>query len=236
MDRFFYLLFFTFYLGIERDSEIKNAKKQSLFVSNLKYIALFLGLMWLFAIVDLLLWNINSYGIHPRSYPGLIGILSAPFLHADLNQAPNHILQNTLFLLFLLPITLLFYPKTAKQSILIIILIGGTLVWLFARSNSNHIGASGLIFGLMTFLLFNGLLRRNFKALLSSILFLILYALIVYGVFPKNLSQVVLLLKSIAINFFQGFNPSQKHISWESHLFGALGGLVSTILYRNHSD
>ena len=191
--------------------------------------------MWLIAIAGLLFPNLNHYGIWPRNPLGLIGIFTSPFLHADLYKFPSHIINNTLFLIFLLPITLLFYPKTAKKSIWLIIVISGILVWLFARSN-NHIGSSGLIFGLITFLLFSGIFRRHLKAILSSLTFLLLYSIVIYGVFPKKWNQIWIVLKSFFINFISGVLPQQNFVSWEGHLFGALSGLLIAFFYRKQKD
>jgi membrane associated rhomboid family serine protease len=99
----------------------------------------------------------------------------------------------------------LFYPLIASRVFLSCYFITGILVWCFARP-TFHIGASGLIYGLASFLMFYGLFRKDFKSLLISIIIVLLYGSIFYGVLP-----------------------SQPNVSWESHLMGALVGLGNAI-------
>ncbi|MBE7644495.1 rhomboid family intramembrane serine protease [Tenacibaculum finnmarkense genomovar ulcerans] len=146
---------------------------------------------------------ITQFGIIPRTFNGLIGIFTSPFLHGGI----WHLISNTLPLIILLTVLNFFYPKKTLTVILFIILIGGTLVWLFARS-ANHIGASGLIYGLAAFLITNGLLERKLIPLLVSLGVAILYGGLIWGLVPS--------LKS--------------HISWEGHLFGAVAGVVISFL------
>ncbi|MCD8405190.1 rhomboid family intramembrane serine protease [Tenacibaculum dicentrarchi] len=146
---------------------------------------------------------ITQFGIIPRTFNGLIGVFTSPFLHGGI----WHLISNTLPLIVLLTVLNFFYPKKTLTVILFIILIGGTLVWLFARS-ANHIGASGLIYGLAAFLITNGLLERKLIPLLVSLGVAILYGGLIWGLVPS--------LKS--------------HISWEGHLFGAVAGVVISFL------
>ena len=90
-------------------------------IKKLLYTVFFIGIMWVLAIGDYvfekILIDINSFGIVPRTLRGLIGIVASPFLHANLNQNAMHLIMNSLFLLFLLPITLIFYEKNATKII-----------------------------------------------------------------------------------------------------------------------
>lgn len=146
---------------------------------------------------------ISRFGILPREPFGLIGIITAPLIHAG----PSHLISNTVPLLFL-GITLYFYyPAIANKVFYSCYFITNILVWLVARP-SNHIGASGLIYGLAAFIIFFGLFRRDLKSLFLSAIVLVMYGYIFYGVLPSN-----------------------PRVSWESHLMGAIVGLVMAWKY-----
>lgn len=204
--------------------------------ASLFYTAVIIAFMWVLAILDIIFFSINDYGIRPREIEGLIGILTSPFLHADLMQYPQHIIVNSLFLLFLLPITFLFYRKTSWIAMAVIVILGGFLVWLIAKNGSNHIGASGLIYGLLAFLFFSGILRRNLKALLAAITVFFAYSIIRYGVIPQTVDSAMGLLGNMIENFLTGVVPGRPGVSWEGHLFGAVGGFLSAYFLRNEDD
>lgn len=154
--------------------------------------------------------NINHWGIHPRSLFGLFGILTAPLLHANL----YHIISNTIPLFILSFLVFEYYKKHSFTIIVFIIVAGGALTWLFAR-NANHIGASGLIYGLASFIIYSGFLRKDIKLIIISVVTLMLYGGLFWGLFPSR----------------------HMYISWEGHLFGALAGLViSRLLYKVGGD
>jgi membrane associated rhomboid family serine protease len=167
----------------------------------------FVGVVWCLFLVGLVIpWNINSLGLTPRSLVGLAGIPLMPFLHENL----RHLLSNTVPLIVLL--LLLAGSNARSRSIVVyIVLIGGVLLWIFGRP-ATHIGASGLVYGLIAFLIVSGLLERRLVPLLISIV-----VGFVYG--GTLLSGIVPDLGS--------------HVSWEGHLFGAVaGGLVAGLLTR----
>lgn len=149
---------------------------------------------------------ITQFGIIPRTFNGLIGVFTSPFLHGGI----WHLISNTLPLIVLLTVLNFFYPKKTLSVIIFTILVGGMLVWLFARS-ANHIGASGLIYGLASFLIANGILERKFIPILVSISVAVVYGGLIWGLVPS--------LKS--------------HISWEGHLFGAVAGILIAFLLKN---
>lgn len=153
--------------------------------------------------------DLRIYGIHPRSINGLVGIITSPFLHA--NWA--HLISNSIPLFFLLLTILSFYNDIWKQVTIFSILIGGFAVWLFAGGNENHIGASGVIFSYIGFLLASGIFRMSFKAFLI--------ALVIFFIYGGSL--------------LQGIIPGQKGISWEGHLFGAVAGILLAWIYRNNN-
>ena len=149
--------------------------------------------------------DLGVFGIQPRDLFGLLGILFAPLLHGGL----IHLVSNTIPLLFLGAVLFFYYDNLASFVFLRCYFITNLLVWFFARS-SIHIGASGLIYGLASFLIAYGLLRRDFQSLFISIIVLLLYGSIFYGVLPSN-----------------------PYISWESHLFGAMVGIWTAISFKN---
>jgi len=165
-----------------------------------------IAVIWIVFIIDLILpIALNSYGIVPRTTGGLVGIITSPFLHGGW----GHILSNTVPLFFLSLTLVFFYEKSAIPAIALIVLLGGAMVWGFGRF-ANHIGASGLIFGLMGFLLMIGIFRRDFKSILISVIIFLTYG----G------------------SMLFGILPGQRGISWEGHLFGAIAGGITAFLFR----
>jgi membrane associated rhomboid family serine protease len=150
--------------------------------------------------------DIRSLGIRPREAEGLIGILFGPFLHGNI----FHLLSNSFTLFVLILLSLVFFKKLTLPAIVIIILVGGGGVWAFAGRNTVHIGASGLIFGLIGFMISGGIFRRELKALLLSGVILFLYG----G-----------LLLTLPVRI--------PGISWTGHLFGFLAGVFAAWLTRS---
>jgi membrane associated rhomboid family serine protease len=145
--------------------------------------------------------DLSFLGIKPRTIEGLPGIVMAPMIHGSL----GHLISNTLPLLFLGTTLFFFYERIGRIVFFRCYFTTNILVWLFSPRVSYHIGASGLIYGLSAFLIVFGLLRKNPVSLLISIAMAILYGGIFYGVLP-----IV-----------------DAHISWESHLAGALVGTIT---------
>lgn len=145
-----------------------------------------------------------AYSIEPRTLTGLRGILFAPLLHADW----GHYGSNAVALLVLGAVAIYTYRVVAYKVTLWIWLLDGIGVWLLGR-DSYHLGASGLIYGLASFLFFSGILRRN-RALWALSLFVI----VGYG------------------GLIWGMMPFLQDISWEAHLFGFLSGVGLSVYYR----
>jgi len=163
--------------------------------------------MWLvFTIEFLYEVDLGWLGIQPRTLTGLIGIVTAPLVHGNL----PHLISNTLPLLFLGAILDFFYPRIAGVVFLRCYFITNALVWLLSPRVSFHIGASGLVYGLSAFLIFFGILRWDFWSLLISVVVFLMYGGIFYGVIPDN-----------------------PHVSWESHLAGAVVGLGSAFGFKD---
>lgn len=149
--------------------------------------------------------NLRPWGIRPREAIGLIGIVLSPFLHASV----EHLFNNSLPLLVLGWALFYFYPTLAWRTILWIVLCGGIWVWLSGRADTNHIGASGLLYGLVSFLFFSGILRGYKPLIAISLLVIFMYGSLVWGILPV-----------------------QEHVSWEGHLWGGIAGTVMAIYYR----
>jgi len=158
------------------------------------------GLEWIFA------QDFGVLGILPRTLTGTKGIILSGFVHGDV----LHLMSNTIPLILLGGAIFYFYYRKSLQIILILYLLTGSLVWLFARS-AYHIGASGLVYGMLSFLLLGGVIRKDRQTLAISLAVLVLYG----G------------------SMFSGIIPGDPRISWESHLMGFIVGALSAIFYRN---
>lgn len=180
-------------------------------VEEARGVLVFVGVVGFVFVLGLVLpFNINSFGVTPRSLVGMIGVPLMPFLHADL----KHLLSNSVPLTILL--LLLAGSKANSWAIVArIVLLGGALLWLFGRP-ATHVGASGLIYGLIAFLLVSGFLERRAVPLAIAVLVGFLYG-------GTLLSGIVPALGS--------------HVSWEGHLFGAVaGGLAArSVTQRSES-
>lgn len=160
----------------------------------------FVALIWGLEIVDIVLRGaLNAYGILPRHLIGLRGILFAPFLHSGF----GHLIANTIPFLILGWFVMLQETSDFFVVSAITMLVSGLGVWLFGASGV-HIGASGLIFGFLGFLLARGYFERNVPSIFLSIIVGVLYGGMIWGVLPTRLG-----------------------ISWEGHLFGFIGGVLA---------
>lgn len=149
-------------------------------------------------------WPLDDLGIRPRRVQGLLGILTAPLAHASF----QHLMSNTLPLGVLATLVLYCYPRAARIALPAIWLLSGLGVWLFARE-SVHVGASGVVHGLMLFLFAIGLLRRDRLAVVTSLVVFFLYGGMLLSVLPH-----------------------EERISFEYHLAGAVAGLAAAFALR----
>jgi len=164
-----------------------------------------IGIVWSIFIVDQVFGlGLVRLGLRPGSIPGLIGVVTAPLLHGSF----QHLLSNTLPLLVALTGTLYLYPNSSLRVIPVIWLGSGTLAWLIGRP-SIHIGASGLIYGLLVFIFVSGILRRDIRSISVSLMVGFFYGSLIWGVLPVR-----------------------QHMSWEMHLSGAVIGLVLAFIFR----
>lgn len=166
------------------------------------YFLLALWLIQVFTVSQQL--DLVRFGVLPRTLSGLIGIITAPFIHGDY----SHLFSNTIPLLILGFSILYFYPVSSYRVILLVYALTGIFVWLFARE-ASHIGASGLIYGFVAFLFFSGIIRRDNKSIGLALIVTFLYGSLIWGVLP-----------------------GVKDVSWESHLFGGISGIIAAIVFR----
>jgi membrane associated rhomboid family serine protease len=144
------------------------------------------------------------FGIYPLKAQGLIGIITAPLIHKDF----NHLISNTIpFLIFSVGV-FYFYRPLGYKIFFLTWLMTGIWVWCGARE-AYHIGASGIVYGLASFLFFSGIIRRSVELASISLIVVFLYGSMIWGIFP--------------------FVPE---ISWESHLSGGVAGFILAFIYR----
>jgi membrane associated rhomboid family serine protease len=168
---------------------------------------IFIFFMWLVKIVEVLFdLDLTGFGIFPLTLKGLTGIILSPFIHADF----NHLFNNSLPLFFLSVALFYFYSEVALKVFIWTYFITGMLVWIAGR-DAWHIGASGLVYGLASFLFFSGIIRRYFRLIALSLLIVFLYGSMVWGIFPGI----------------------YKNVSWESHMLGFFSGVILAVVYRN---
>lgn len=165
-----------------------------------------LGATWLVFVVNTGLGGaLTRFGIVPRTTNGLLGILFAPFLHGNL----NHLIANTVPFVALGWMVMLrdarhFFPVT-----LYAMLGAGLMAWLVGAPGSVHIGASGVVFGYLGFLLFAGFYTRNFMSIVLSLITAVVWGGLVLGIAPQAAG-----------------------ISWQAHLGGFLGGALAARTFR----
>ena len=172
---------------------------------------LVVSLIWLAFVIDHTAVFGNEFsklGIYPGVIKGLRGILFSPLLHSSF----SHLWSNTLPLLIQIWLLFFFYRNIAFPTFIYLWLSSGIITWIIGRS-SYHIGASGLVFALLFFLFFSGVLRRYIPLIAVSLVVAFIYGSTVWSIFP--IAELV-----------------DVSISWEGHLSGAISGLVIAVIFR----
>ena len=152
------------------------------------------------------------WGIFPRKLYGLKGILTAPLIHGSW----KHLFSNAVPFLSLLGVSMYFYRIVAVRGLVMIWILTGGAVWLLGNffdnetGNFSHIGASGVVYGLVAFVFWNGVFVKSRESIVLALVVLVLYG-----------------------GMFAGILPDQPGISWESHLFGGLLGIFAAYFYKN---
>ena len=164
-------------------------------------VVVMVALMWVLEVVDVVAdGRLDAYGIHPRDTDGLPEIVSAPFLHAGF----GHLISNTVPFAAMGAVIALGGLARVALVTLIVALVSGLGTWLVASPNSVHLGASGLVFGYATYLAARGIFSRRLA----------------------DFAVGAIVAAIWGIGLLQGLLP-QERISWQAHLFGAIGGLLA---------
>jgi membrane associated rhomboid family serine protease len=166
----------------------------------------FVALIWIIQLLNYGLdLDLERFGVRPRVMAGLLGILLAPMLHSGF----GHLITNSPPLLVLGTVMLHLYPRSAVSVLPAVYLGPGIAVWLLGRA-SVHVGASGLVYGLVSYIFVAGLIRRDRRAIAASLLVCFMYGSLVWGVLPL-----------------------ERAVSWETHLAAALIGVLMAIMLRH---
>lgn len=147
--------------------------------------------------------SLTQFGIYPREWFGLLGIIASPFIHGSLGHFFANIIPLCVFTFLLMQLNRHHYWLIT----IFLILTTGILVWLFARS-SHHVGASGLIYGYFGYLLIAGFTSKRLLPIISSVFIALFYGGMIFGVLPL-----------------------QAYVSWESHLFGLIMGIIAARVF-----
>ncbi len=175
-----------------------------------KVVLVMLAVMWVSELVDVASGHkLDELGIEPRDPEGLVGVGTAPFLHAGF----GHLLSNTLPFVILGLVIAVEGLKRMLAVTAIVMVVGGLGTWLFASADSVHIGASGVVFGYAAYLIVRGVFNRNLGELAVAVV-------------------VVLFLGGALLG---GLVP-RAGVSWQGHLFGAVGGVLAARLLARRPD
>jgi len=173
--------------------------------------------VWIFpSLLLILIWTIffvensfnidlSSHGILPRTFSGLQGVIFSPFLHGDL----NHIANNSIPVFILTTALIYFYRDISLKVLFYGVLLSGIMTWVIGR-NSFHIGASSLIYVLVSFIFFKGMMSQYYRLMALSLTVVMIYGGMVWYIFPEV----------------------DKQISWEVHLAGLITGFVFAIYFK----
>ena len=166
---------------------------------------IYIAVIWLMFGVQKFFKIQETLALYPKDTNHLLGVFTTVFLHSDL----LHLVSNTLPLLGCMLALFYFYKDISLRVLFISHIVTGLLIWIIARP-AFHIGASGLVYALVLFLLVSGFIRKN-----------------------KQLSFLALAVLSIQSGLIWGVLPQQNGISWESHLIGGIVGATLAFIYKH---
>ncbi len=173
-------------------------------------VGVLLATQWVSEAVDVIVdHRLDAYGVRPHQLVGLRGIAFAPFLHAGF----GHLIGNTVPFAVLGVIIALGGLRQLLTVSAIVAVISGIGVWVFGSSNEVHIGSSGVVFGYLAFLLVRGFFARNVRQILIGVVVGFLYGGLLWGVLPTS-----------------------RGVSWQGHLFGAIGGVAAAKVLSLRGD
>ena len=183
---------------------MQTAQRHDAWQQSAVLVGVFVTVLWGLEILDTASGHaLDAYGVQPRSEEGLVGIAVAPLLHFGF----DHLISNTVPVAVLGFLTLATGIARGLLATAIIWVVGGLGVWVFAQPSSNHAGASVLIFGWIVYLVVRGFLNRRTTEILIGVVVFLLYSGALLGVLP-----------------------GQPGVSWQGHLFGAIGGFAAARL------
>ena len=175
-------------------------------IKILRWPLIFLLIIWGIKLIEIV-WGFSfiEYGLIPRKFSGLKGIIFSPMIHKDL----SHLINNSLPVLVLGGALCFFYKKNHKKIFIWLFIVSGLFLWGIGRPNF-HIGASGIIYALASFIFFSGVLSKNKR--LSALSLIVIY---IYG------------------GLFWGLFPTHQEVSWEGHLAGFIAGLIISWFFKD---
>ncbi len=179
------------------------------FLLSIFFPILFVGALWLIKISEIILnEDFSGFGLYPLKIKGIIGIITSPLIHGNI----DHLIANSLPLLVLGTALFYFYSKVSYKVFFLIYIMTGIWVWFGGRP-AYHIGASGIVYGLASFIFTSGVILRSIRLLAISLLIVFLYGSMIWGVLPLD-----------------------PKVSWESHLLGMIAGIILAIYFRKESS
>lgn len=179
---------------------------KKVFLKTIKLPVFFVFVIWVVKILEFYFnFKLYEFGVFPREIKGLRGVLFAPFIHNDF----THLLNNSIPILVLGSLFIFFYKKLSFEIFLWLFFLSGVFLWGIGRQN-YHIGASGIIYALSTFLFVSGIIKKDTRLASISLIIAFLYGSLIWGVFP-----------------------TKENVSWEGHLSGLISGLIVAIFYRH---
>lgn len=193
---------------IDSENDSLEATREQ-FVESVRMATAAVLTIWIFYIFQWLSggeWG--EWGVYPRRIWGMTGIVTAPLVHGSW----GHLFSNTPPLFALTGLTFYFYKKVAARAFWMIYLLTGLAVWLLARP-VYHIGASGVVYGLVAFIFWNGIFRRSIRSIVLALIVMVFYS-----------------------GMFMGVLPDQEGVSWESHLLGSLAGVFASFWFKNELE
>lgn len=175
-------------------------------LNSLFFPLVFLVTIWVIKFFEISMdLDFVKFGVMPRTLEGLKGILFSPMIHGDW----KHLFDNSIPIFILSFALFYFYRGISFTIFFFIYLIGGMILWVIGRE-AYHIGASGIIYGLASFLFLSGIIRRITHLMAISLLVVFLYGSLIWGLLPFD-----------------------YEVSWEGHLSGAVVGIGLALLYRD---
>ncbi len=180
------------------------------FLKQISFPLWFVGLIWVIHLIQVFGGiDLRTLGVFPRHWEGLPGILTAPLIHGSW----GHLFFNSLSFVMIGTVLFWFYPRIALKSVLFLYVMSGLGIWISGQPDSFHIGASGIIYGMVSLVFWNGVFRRNVKSVILALIILMMYS-----------------------GLFEGILPGQEGISWEGHLSGAIAGIILAWVFRNQIE